>query len=298
MNPSLISTCPVCGSDKFGHPTPCTDHFVTREVFHLRTCENCGFKFTSDAPDSEHIAPYYKSDAYISHSDTRDGLVNRMYHLVRRFMLQQKRHLIARYSTGKDLLDIGCGTGYFLNHMAQNGYRATGVEVDENARGYAVTTFGLKVDSTEIMYREAPENSYDIITLWHVLEHLHDAPAYLQWIQKALKPDGLLVIALPNHASLDAATYGSDWAAYDPPRHLWHFKPGVLDAFIKPYGFDVIHYKGMPFDAWYNAIMSANYSKRHFHLLHGFLTGLRSNIISLGHPERSSSVIYVIRKSR
>lgn len=296
MNAPSITTCPACGSTQLGEPVPCKDHFVTQEVFHLRECQDCGFKFTSDAPDAEHIGRYYKSDAYISHSDTKKGLINQVYHWVRSFMLGSKRRLIAGHTKGLDLLDIGCGTGYFLHHMTQHGYRVAGIEVDADARAYAAAQFGLKVDGTDVVYQENRTNTYDVITLWHVLEHLYDAPAYLKWINQALKPDGVLVIAIPNHSSLDASVYGSDWAAYDPPRHLWHFKPGVLDAFIKPYGFKVVQYKGMPFDAWYNSLMSAKYTAERYPLLNGFLTGLRSNLNSLGFPERSSSVIYIIRK--
>jgi len=290
------NTCPACGSQHLKNPIPCTDHFVSQELFHLSECIDCGFMFTSDAPDAEHIGRYYKSDAYISHSDTKKGLVNQAYHLVRTYMLGNKRRLIARYAKGMKLLDIGCGTGYFLNHMAQHGYQVAGIEVDKDARTYASTHFGLHVEGADVVNTENRTDTYDIITLWHVLEHLYDAPTYLKWIEKALKPDGLLVIAVPNHASLDAAEYGTQWAAYDPPRHLWHFKPGVLDAYIKPFGLSVVEYKGMPFDAWYNSLMSAQYSNKQFPMFHGFVTGLRSNLNSLGFPERSSSVIYVIKK--
>lgn len=296
MNTPSITTCPACGSTHLSEPVACKDHFVSQETFHLRDCLDCGFRFTCDAPDAEHIGPYYKSEAYISHSDTRKGLINRAYHMVRSFMLGSKRRLIGAQTKGRNLLDIGCGTGYFLHHMAVHGYKVAGIEISEEARAYAYEHFGLRVDGPEVVYQEDRTGTYDVITLWHVLEHLYDTPAYLKWMHKALKPDGVVVIALPNHASMDATVYGNDWAAYDPPRHLWHFRPGVLDAYIKPFGFKVVQYKGLPFDAWYNAFMSATYTSKRYPLLNGFLTGLRSNLNSLGFPERSSSVIYIIRK--
>ena len=211
MNAPSNPTCPACGSTHLGEPIPCKDHFVTQETFHLRECLDCEFKFTSDAPDAEHIGRYYKSDAYISHSGVQ---------------------AIAGH-TRVDLLDIGAAPA-ISSTTWPNMDTGAGIEVDADARAYAAAQFGLKVDGTEVVYQENRTNAYDVITLWHVLEHLYDASAYLKWMNQALKPDGVLVIAIPNHASLDASVYGSDWAAYDPPRHHRHFKPGVLDAFIKP----------------------------------------------------------------
>jgi len=212
-------------------------------------------------------------------------------------MLGNKRRLIERLTNGKELLDIGCGTGHFLHYMEQKGFSCEGIEIDEQARNRAVSEFGLQVTGIEPIYNQPVTNKYDIITLWHVLEHLHDAGTYLTWIHQALKAEGTLLIALPNCSSLDATLYGRYWAAYDVPRHLWHFSPSVFERFICQYGFTLIQVKGMPYDAYYNSMMSAGYAGKRSPVWHGLLTGLYSNINSLFNSRRTSSVIYLLKKT-
>lgn len=289
--------CLVCGNTHFTPQLKCTDYFVSGEEFDIYRCDGCGFVFTQDIPSSEEIPPYYKSEEYISHSDTQKGIVNRLYHRVRNIMLGRKFKLIRKHSNGTKLLDVGCGTGYFPNYMQQKGYQAAGMELDADARKFALENFGLQVESPQKLLNQSIEKEYDVITLWHVLEHLHEADKYLEWINAALKDDGLLVIALPNCNSFDAKYFSSYWAAYDVPRHLWHFTPATLEKYLSKFGLKLQNLKAMPFDAFYNALLSAKYKGSKPALAAGFFFGFISNLQSLFNTEKSSSVIYILKKA-
>lgn len=288
--------CIVCGSKESSRFLDCTDNFVTHEDFRINVCNGCGFRYTADAPSQEEIGRYYKSEDYISHSDTDKGLINKLYHVVRNIMLGRKCRLICDYANGKKLLDIGCGTGYFLNYMKSREFECEGIEIDESARNFGVKNFGLTVNSPEALFERSSDETFDVITLWHVLEHLYGPDNYMRKIYSLLKKDGLLLIALPNCSSFDAAHYGKMWAAYDVPRHLWHFTPDSLERYLDKFGFALVKIRRLPFDAYYNSMMSAKYAGSKCSLLSGFFNGLRSNCVSLFRPEKTSSVIYIIRK--
>lgn len=290
-------TCLVCQSSNTEHFLNCQDHFVSQEQFHIIQCKNCGFKFTADAPDIPAMGKYYKSDSYISHSDTQKGLVNKMYHKVRDIMLNRKRKLIDSVSDGKKLLDIGCGTGYFPDFMKHKGYQVTGIELDDDARNFAKKHFGLEVYHPDDLLGKSVKESYDVITLWHVLEHLHESDKYIGWIKNALKVNGVLIIALPNCDSYDARSYGKFWAAYDVPRHLWHFTPDSFEKYLSGHGFKLKKIKRLPFDAYYNSLMSARYAGKFSPMVHGFFTGWISNLLSLFNSSKTSSVIYLLHKN-
>lgn len=290
------TNCLVCNSSSFNKLFTCTDHFVTGEEFELQRCSNCNFTFTQDIPSPEAIAPYYKSEEYISHSNTQKGLVNKLYHRVREIMLGKKHQLIKSLTPGKDLLDIGCGIGYFPYFMKGKGYNAHGMELDADARKFAEDNYQLKIDDPETLLSQEYTEKYNVVTLWHVMEHLHDPARYLKWIKKALKPEGSLVIALPNCASYDAKHFKKYWAAYDVPRHLWHFTPETFEPYLNQFGFELTEIKRLPFDAYYNSLMSAKYRKDFIALVSGFLIGLISNMKSSSNPKTTSSVIYILKK--
>lgn len=289
-------TCLVCKSNSTERFLECTDHFVSGEKFETRKCNSCGFVFTANPPEMSKMGTYYQSEEYISHSDTQEGLVNKLYHKVRDIMLKRKLKLVKKEAPGKVLLDIGCGTGYFPHFMKKNGFEAYGMELDADARKFAAENFNLKVDSPDDLLSQKIESKYDVITLWHVLEHLHDSEKYLNWIKNALKDDGALIIALPNCSSYDAKAYGKFWAAYDVPRHLWHFVPETFKPYLSQFGFKLKQVKRLPFDAFYNSLMSAKYAKKFSALIHGFIIGNISNLFGAFNAKRTSSVIYVLRK--
>jgi 2-polyprenyl-3-methyl-5-hydroxy-6-metoxy-1,4-benzoquinol methylase len=296
MSTTNTSACLICGSNNTKRIFTCTDHFVSGEHFDVAQCADCGFTFTNKPPKAPEIGRYYKSESYISHSDSRKGIINKAYHIVRNLMLRKKYKLISRLTKGRTLLDIGCGTGYFPHYMQTRGFQSYGMEIDENARNFAAEHFNLKVSSPEELLSQNLPSQYDVITLWHVMEHLEDTDRYLRWIFNSLKNDGVLIIALPNCSSYDASVYKENWAAYDVPRHLWHFTPDSISSLIKKYGFRLEKIKRLPFDAYYNSLMSARYAKKPLALVHGFLVGMLSNLVSFFNRKRCSSVIYVLKK--
>lgn len=298
MESKSSSICIVCGNKENIVFLKCTDFFISKENFTIKSCKSCGFRFTADAPAQENIGKYYKSEEYISHSNTQKGMINKLYHIVRNIMLARKWKLVKSHTPGMEILDIGCGTGYFLNFMKQKGYASTGIEVDDAARNFATQNFGLTVFSPEIISKEAPIQKYDIITLWHVLEHLHDAGKYLNWIFNSLKPDGKLIIAIPNCTSPDAAYYKQFWAAYDVPRHLWHFSPSSFEKYLNKFDFSLMKIKRMPFDAYYNSMMSSRYAGKKFSLINGLFIGILSNFLSLFNKKKASSVLYILEKRK
>jgi len=289
--------CPLCLSENILPHLRCTDQLVSKEVFEIFRCFECGFLFTQDNPERNSIGQYYDSDDYISHSDTSKGLSNKIYRLARNFMLQKKRGIIRRVSglkSGK-ILDIGSGTGHFANTMKQAGWDVKGIEINEKARIYSITCFGLDITGPEMM-NSLEANSFDIITLWHVLEHFHDPFQYASDIFRLLKPGGICLIALPNCNSYDALYYKEYWAAYDVPRHLWHFNPLTLRTFSQNSGFLVEDMRSLPLDLFYISILSEKYMGSKLPFLVGLIKSLPFALSSVFNKEKSSSVFYILRK--
>ncbi|ULQ57989.1 class I SAM-dependent methyltransferase [Flavihumibacter rivuli] len=289
--------CPVCGSDKIRPVLEVKDQTVSGQLFAIWECESCTLRFTQDIPDAKSIGPYYKSDAYVSHTDTRQGLVNQLYHRVRMITLKQKRDLLIRESglnTGT-LLDIGAGTGAFLATMKGAGWRVTGLEPDKDARAIARSKFGLELHSPELL-AELPVASFDVITLWHVLEHVHDLKEYVDRIRTLLKDNGRLIIAVPNYTSKDAEIYQEHWAAYDVPRHLYHFSPASMKRLLNNSHLQLMKVLPMWFDSFYISLLSEGYKTGKQKLLNAFMNGLVSNKKALSSKESASSLVYIIRK--
>jgi len=288
--------CPICGSEKLLKKYNIQDFTVSKEYYELVECSACNFIFTQDAPSAEEIGPYYKNEDYVSHSDTQKGLFFKIYHIVRNYMLEQKRKAIVKHldSDGKKILDIGAATGHFLNHMQKNGFDPVGIEQDKEVREKAEQTFGISMFPTEKLY-EFSAQTFDVITLWHVLEHVHDLDAYLKQIKKILKPNGLLLIALPNRESYDAKKYKEYWAAWDIPIHLWHFSPNNIRDLLKKYQLKLHKQKALPFDAFYVSILSAKAKQSSFPFVTGGWNGLSSFVRGLFNVEKNSSLIYFFK---
>jgi 2-polyprenyl-3-methyl-5-hydroxy-6-metoxy-1,4-benzoquinol methylase len=288
--------CPGCQSENIRALFFAQDHTVSQKDFEVWECGACLLRFTQDVPDEASIAAYYQSEDYISHSNTSQGLINRLYQEVRKITLSQKKKKITRLSrrkTGK-LLDIGCGTGDFAGTMQAAGWEVTGLEPDGGARELAKAQHGIAVFPSDHLY-ELGANQFDVITMWHVLEHVHRLHESLDQIKRSLKADGLLVVAVPNYQSNDAAHYGENWAAYDVPRHLYHFSPQAMQTLMAKHGFHVERYRRMPFDSFYVSLLSEKYQHGKSRLFAGGWSGLRTYTESLAAPKRSSSILYVIR---
>lgn len=289
--------CPICNSKDIQAVIPTKDHSVSKEDFDILECSNCSFRFTQNIPGPEYIGPYYKSEEYISHSDTKEGIVNRLYHYVRDLMLGKKFNLVNGLNKHKSLLDIGCGTGYFVNFVNQKGYRVDGVEVDADARAFSKKQFDLDIKNTSALFDRSLNAPYGTITMWHVLEHVHDLEGYFKTINELLEDDGNLVIAVPNHSSYDGQYYKSYWAAYDVPRHLWHFSPETMDRLAQQNGFKIVKHATLPFDCFYVALLSEKYKGNSLFMVSGFIRGGISYLKSLFDVKNSSSVIYVMKKA-
>ena len=290
--------CPVCDGKAFSPFLTCTDFFVSGEQFIIKQCNSCGFKITENIEDEDNIGPYYQSENYISHSNTSKGVVNSVYHSVRKYMLGRKRRLVEKVTSLKtgQILDVGTGTGFFLNEMKENGWQVTGTEKSSDARDFAKKEFNLDNLPSENLFT-LKEKSFDVITLWHVLEHIHLLNENMETFARLLKTKGKLIIAVPNHDSFDAKHYREFWAAYDVPRHIWHFAPKQMKQFGEKHGFKLTTLHTMPFDSFYVAMLSEKYKRSKLALFKGIFYGKISWLNSILHPSKCSSVIYVFGKN-
>jgi SAM-dependent methyltransferase len=289
--------CPSCHSDKLQLALKAIDHTVSHETFEIWECKTCRLRFTQDVPDAASIGPYYRSDNYISHTNTNKGLVNQLYHVVRKQTLSDKYRLISSATRSKQgkLLDIGAGTGAFVAHMQENGWEVTGLEPDEVARERAATDHRVRLLEMDHLFSFPPE-SFDAITLWHVLEHVHDLHPYLEQLKSLIRRDGRIFIAVPNYTSYDAAHYRESWAAYDVPRHLYHFSPDAMDRLLDGHGLQLQYSQPMWYDSVYISMLSEKYRSGHGNTLKAVFYGLLSNGKAFIDKAKCSSLIYVISK--
>ncbi len=293
--------CPVCNSNDFLTQFKVKDHLVSNELFEIAKCKNCGMHITLNPPSDKDLPRYYEAEEYVSHSDTQKGIINWAYHRVRNLMLSKKaRWIIQNVGINRGrLLDIGAGTGYFAHTMKSRTWDVSAVEQSDVARQYSIDKFGLTAfDSIDncIEAEKNKNNKIDVITLWHVLEHLPDPNLAIQQFHSLLTHDGLLVVAVPNCDSYDAKKYQHNWAAYDVPRHLWHFQFKQLKSLIENNGFRLVNLKTMPFDAFYIAILSEKQRGSSNAVFKGIWTGTKAYVKSVFNKKQSSSLVYFFKK--
>lgn len=289
----MNNKCPWCGSNKAQINLWLKDEFLTKEDFHICECLNCGLLYTMPRPSKEKIGAYYKSDEYYSHQENKKGFVPRLYEAIKKINLKHKFRLASRDLPVGKLLDIGCGVGDFL-HVAENkGWQCTGIEPSEEAREIARQR--IKGD---LLYSEdlnhLPDQSFDLITMWHVLEHVDDLKWQVAQLQRLIKPNGRIVIAVPNYRSYDGRFYNAYWAAYDVPRHLNHFNRIVLTKIFKTSGLSLVCMDKLVWDAYYISFMSEQYKHHFMPLVRGVFRGLVSNTKARRSGEWSS-LVYVFR---
>jgi len=291
----VLSNCPVCNSVNFKPFLVCKDNTVSRETFNILECVSCGFKFTNPRPEEDKLGDYYKSEEYVSHSNTNKGLINSAYQMVRKYTLLKKLQLISKfYKTGK-ILDIGCGTGEFLKTFKDAKWQTLGIEPSPDVRKMAIENYSLDVrGEAEIKNLEA--SGFDVITMWHVLEHVPDLNDRIEDLKRLIKPNGLIVIAVPNCTSLDAKIYKENWAAYDVPRHLYHFSPKDIETVFKNHELKVFRILPMIFDSFYVSMLSEKYRTGKSNTIRAVWNGFRSNFATLKTGKTYSSQIYLIRK--
>jgi 2-polyprenyl-3-methyl-5-hydroxy-6-metoxy-1,4-benzoquinol methylase len=287
-----IRHCPVCQESSFDLFLDVKDHMITKEQFKIVECKNCGFHFANPIPTADEIGKYYKSDEYISHSSNKKGLINFLYNIVRKVTLQKKLKWVKHETSGKNLLDIGSGTGHFLKVANKSGFHGAGIEPDNDARDFAHKTNHVRSSPQETLY-EIENESIDVITMWHVLEHVYDLRKDVQKIHDLLVSNGQLFIAVPNMASYDAQYYKEFWAAYDVPRHLYHFQQHDISRFMLDFGLDLKKVIPMKYDSYYVSMLSEKYKRRFSPF--GFILGFISNRKAKKYGY--SSQVYVFEKS-
>ena len=293
----VYESCPNCGKKNISFVLSAKDYTVSDEQFEIWECKNCTQRFTQNIPDKEEIGKYYESENYISHSDTSKGLINNLYHKVRKRTLLQKKNLVEK-TTGKkegSILDIGAGTGAFLHTMKMSNWKITGLEPDETARKKALELYDLDLKKTE-EFVCLPAESFDAITMWHVLEHVHDLHKYIKQLKLLLKTVGRIFIAVPNYTSYDAQHYKEFWAAYDVPRHLYHFSPESMETLIESHQMKVEKMRPMWYDSVYVSMLSEQYKTGKSHPANALISGIFSNLKTLVDTKKCSSIIYIIRK--
>ena len=289
-----VQSCPVCSGSNFKQIHSCKDYTSSGEVFHVEQCAGCGLLLTNPRPSAEHASSYYLSNNYISHGTSGEGLINRIYLIIRGFQLRWKFNLVNNYLLNNSLLDIGCGTGSFLHECKKHGIETFGMEPSIEASDKAPAGITI-VNSME----QVPEIDFGVITLWHVLEHAYDLNIMFEQIKKRLSNHGTIFIAVPNWESDDARHYQADWAAYDVPRHAWHFSKETMQALLKKSGLKLRGIVPLKFDSYYISLLSEKNKSggvlTFFGLIKSLFIGLRSNMRAKK-TMNYSSLVYLVQK--
>ena len=289
----MSTKCPFCESENTRSYLKLKDYFLSQEDFEILECDNCKLLFTTPRPDASVIGNYYKSEDYLSHNEHKKGLVPWIYNQVKKVNISNKYKIACKGFTKAKLLDFGCGVGDFLHYAQQNGCEITGCDMSEDARKYASEKLGKTIVSPDEIFA-LPHSTFDVITMWHVLEHIDNLKIQTEQLHRLLKDNGRLVIAVPNYMSYDAQYYKDKWAAYDVPRHLNHFhKESLQNIFAGSFELETIH--PMKWDAFYISMMSEKYIGKGNSFIKGILTGWKSNRKARKTGEYSS-LIYVFHK--
>tara|TARA_R110000868_G_scaffold173829_2_gene410229 strand:+ start:18703 stop:19569 length:867 start_codon:yes stop_codon:yes gene_type:complete len=272
------------------------DYSVSGEVFELMLNPEFEFLETSPQPSLEKLPEYYLSEDYISHTDSKRNLFEKVYHIIKKRALRRKLNIIDSFSLqDKTLLDFGCGTGDFLSSAQQNNWTVFGIEPNEQARQIANNKTNNSVFGSEQLSK-LKDRSFDVITLWHVLEHLPKLEEHLSVFKRLLKPNGVLIIAVPNFKSYDAEVYKNHWAAFDVPRHLWHFSRSAIGNLVQFQNMKVIKTKPLLFDAFYVSLLSEKYKTGHMNPIRAIWIGCLSNLKAF-YSKEYSSIIYMVKNN-
>lgn len=292
-----ITECPICNSTDLAKIYNCVDYTVSHETFSIVECPICELLITSPRPDESLLGNYYLSETYISHTGKSINLIDKVYLLVRNYTLKWKVGLISQEqsSVAASVLDYGCGTGEFLNKCKKKGWKISGIEPSDTARQKATALLNHSIyENLETI----PEIKFDVITLWHVLEHVANLDTVVQKLRSLLKPTGTIIIAVPNHKSFDSKHYKENWAALDVPRHLWHFSYTSMSRLLIKNGLSLKRTIPMKLDAYYISLLSEkNKNSKRLSLL----TLLKAGTIALYSNAKAtitqeySSRIYIIQ---
>jgi 2-polyprenyl-3-methyl-5-hydroxy-6-metoxy-1,4-benzoquinol methylase len=291
-----ISVCPICSGESFNSVLITRDYTVSQKDFSLQQCKNCKFLLTNPRPNQASIAQFYQSEKYISHSGGNRSLIDQVYLQARKITLRSKFNLINRYKKSGTLLDYGCGTGEFLQHMQNHHWIVDGVEPSENARHKAHRLTKLEINNELGLISK----KFDVITLWHVLEHVHNLNEKVIELKSHLSQNGIIFIAVPNYESADSKKYGTHWAGYDVPRHLWHFTETSMTLLLSKHGFHAISVEPMKLDSYYVSLLSEGYKDPKklglLKMISAITTGIQSNR-SATKSRQYSSLIYIAKQA-
>ena len=288
---TLLIACPICGSDKLNKHMELTDYSISKENFTLFKCQSCAFVITNPRPSNNDLPQYYESEDYISHSGTKKGLINSLYHQFQKLNLKLKYMALSKYVPRGTWMDYGAGNGAFLNFLKSKNLSSEGFEPDEKARKLG-NSKGVKIENTD-KYKKASKD-YSVITMWHVLEHIPELNEIIEIHKSNLIENGVICIAVPNRDSYDAKFYKNYWAAYDVPRHLWHFTEADVISLMAKHGFSHIKTRGMPFDSYYVSLLSEKFKKGS--TIRALVLGALSNLKARFSKTPFSSQIYIFKK--
>lgn len=286
-----LKNCPVCKDEGFQTVLKAKDYLITDELFQIVKCDNCGFIYTNPRPNENELGKYYKSSEYDSHKTKSSSLKDFLYNKVRDYSTKKKLDYITSISKGRRLLDVGCGAGFFINYCNKRNWSVEGME--PNLESIPLISKGITIHST---FSTIKENSFDIITLWHSLEHIPQLDEVLSTVKKALKNDGKIIIAVPNINSLDAKLYNEHWAALDVPRHLYHFTQSSLAHLLNNYQLKISNIHPLIFDSFYVSLLSEKYKSGTMNYFNAFKKGLKSNNWAKYNNSEYSSLMYTIEK--
>lgn len=288
--------CPWCESENNSSFLKLKDYFLSQEDFEIYECNNCNLLFTAPCPSPSEIGRYYKSEDYLSHNEEKKGLFAKIYNIVKKNNIKNKYNIATNGCMHSiNILDIGCGIGDFLHYAKRNGCSITGIEPDNEARKIAEKKLYCNILSPEEL-QNLPDNSFDIVTMWHVLEHVADLKTEIYHLQRILRKDGRLVLALPNYKSYDAEYYKDKWAAYDVPRHLNHFSQNSISNIFYNTKLQHIDTKPLKWDSFYISTLSEKYCKHNLSFIRGIAKGWKSNI-KAKKTGQYSSLVYILKKS-
>jgi 2-polyprenyl-3-methyl-5-hydroxy-6-metoxy-1,4-benzoquinol methylase len=292
-----LTKCPLCKSGHFLNHIELTDFAVSKESFLLSKCTNCDLLFTNPRPSQEEIGPYYDFPEYYSHQDNSKNLTQWIYQKVRDYSISKKVQLIEEFEEPGRLLDYGCGTAEFLNEARINLWKVQGIEPNEKARTQANKKLGGKVYETIDDLKK--DTTFDVITLFHVLEHIHELRKTIKKVLNHLKSNGYIIIAIPNHESWDGKFYSKHWAGWDVPRHLYHFNLKAIKQFQEEFELSLIDTKPMVFDSYYVSLLSEKYKNPKSSILKNYLNAIKIGFTSNREakvPGNYSSNIFIFQK--
>jgi 2-polyprenyl-3-methyl-5-hydroxy-6-metoxy-1,4-benzoquinol methylase len=301
MELEFVESCPLCKGVELVLSHQSTDNLVSGDLFSVYKCTSCDFRVTSPRPTSGDAGSYYNSASYVSHNDVARGWMPKIYRVVRDIMIQHKLRIVERYKEKnpgrKNMLDIGCGTGEFLLKAKKMGYNTTGFEPDKNASETAINK-GLNIITGDDRLKELSPKYFDVVTLWHVLEHMYHPKDRIEILENTLRDHGIMIVAIPEYESFDGKYYMQNWAGWDLPRHVYHYNESTLTRVMDELNFKLIGKHALIFDSFYISLLSEKNLNSRLGLFRAIIIGFLSNLMAIFSTYPFSSQIYVFKKAQ